>query len=368
MKDHLRIAGAATTVTRRSVLAGGASGVGAMILGAAMPALHSSPAFAQDIESELVFAGPGGASQQVLEEVLIPEFSKLHGGIKVTLITGQPADNVAKLRTQAASPTIDAIWLAGGTTYQAIDAGLVVPLDAALIPNLANVDQTIVGEAAAAPIGIAVVQLMYSIPTFEKNGWAPPSSWFDLWDEKFKGHVGLPSINISSAAGFLALLAKQLTGDEKNVDAAFAKLQELRPNMLNYYTSLGAIETALQQGDLWVGNLTAHRAFQLKNAGTPIGMAQPKEGGVGYQTWVGVVNGAPHPKAAHAWINYLLSPEGQAKVREGFGYTPVISSVAIPEEDRIYFPKLDTVFIPDWRYIAENLPLYVERWNREVER
>lgn len=368
MKDDLRNVGSDSKMTRRSVLAGGVAGAGACLLGGAFSGLGVSPARAEDIESELIFAGPGGASQQVLEELLIPEFSKLHGGIKVTLVTGQPADNVAKLRTQAASPTIDAIWLAGGTTYQAIDADLVAPLDAALVPNLAQVSDSLGKEAAAAPIGIAVVQLMYSMPVFQKNGWAPPGSWLDLWDSRFTGHVGLPSINISSAAGFLALLAKELGGDEKNVDPAFAKLKELRPQMLNFYSSLGGMETALQQGDLWVGNLTAHRAFQLKTAGTPIGMSQPKEGGIGYQTWVSVVKGAPHPKAAHAWVNYLLSPEGQQKVREGFGYTPVISSIPIPEEDRIYFPDLRTVFIPDWRYIAANLPKYVERWNREVER
>lgn len=354
------------TMTRRRMLGGVAAG--ATLLGGGLTSTLSTPAIAQDVESELVFAGPGGASQKVLEEMMIPEFKKLYNNINVTLITGQPADNVAKLRTQASAPTIDAIWLAGGTTYQAIDAGLVVPLDRAQVPNLDKLDETLDTEAASAPIGIAVVQMMYSIPVFEKNGWKPPASWLDLWDPKYVGHVGLPSINISSAAGFLALLAKELGGDEKNVDVAFAKLQELRPQMLNFYNSLGAMETALQQGDLWVGNLTAHRAFQLKAAGTPIGMSQPKEGGVGYQTWVSVVKDAPHPKAAHAWVNYLLSPEGQAKVREGFGYTPVIADIEIPAEDKLYFPDLSGVFIPDWRYIAEKLPEYVDRWNREVER
>jgi putative spermidine/putrescine transport system substrate-binding protein len=366
MKDGVR-ARKSAKVTRRSVLAGGAAAAGTGLLGGAFT-LTKAPAYAQAIESELIFAGPGGKSQEVLDEKMIPEFQKLNNGIKVTVVPGQPADSVAKLRTQASRPTIDAVWLAGGTTYQAVDAGLMANLDPALVPNLANVSKTIGSEPAAAPIGIAVVQLMYSIPKFKEANWQPPGSWFDLWDKKYAGHVGLPSINISSAAGFVAMLAKQLTGDEKKVDAAFAKLKELRPQMLNFYNSLGAMETALQQGDVWVGNLTAHRGFQLKNAGTPIGISQPKEGGVGYQTWLGVVKNCPHPKAAHAWINYMLSQSGQEKVREGFGYTPVISTVKIPDEDRIYFPDLKNVFIPDWRYIGQKLPEYVQRWNREVER
>jgi putative spermidine/putrescine transport system substrate-binding protein len=348
------------SVTRRTMLATSGAAIAAPML--------SRRAWAQDVEGELVFAGPGGASQQVLEESMFPSFVAKYPGVKTTLITGQPADNLAKLRTQAAAPAIDVVWLAGGVTYQAIDEGLVAPLDKSLVPNLATVNQTLAVEDAAAPIGIAVVQLMYSLPIFQEKGWEAPTSWFDLWDSKFEGHVGMTSINISSAAGFLAVLAKLLTGDEKQVDAAFAKLAELRPNVLNYYTSLGAMETALQQGDVWVGNLTAHRGYQLRNAGTPIGMASPKEGGVGYQTWLGVVTGAPHPKAAHAWIDYLLSDEGQEQVRTGFGYTPVNTNVTIPEEDRLYFPDLATVNIPDWRYISSKLPEYADRWNREVER
>lgn len=364
MKKGMRRRDGDLGLSRRDLLVAGAAGIGATL---ASPML-ARRAWAQDIEGELVFAGPGGASQQVLEEMMFPEFTELYPGVDITLITGQPADNVAKLRTQAASPSIDAVWLAGGVTYQAIDAGLVSKLDPALVPNLTQINRSLDTETNAAPIGIAVVQLMFSKPVFDENGWAPPTSWLDLWDEKYAGHVGLPSINISSAAGFLAVLAKILTGDEKNVEPALAKLQELRPNMLNFYTSLGSMETALQQGDLWIGNLTAHRGFQLRNAGTPIGMSAPKEGGVGYQTWVGVVNNAPHPKAAHAWVNYLLSPEGQEKVRVGFGYTPSNSSVPIPEEDRLYFPDLATVNIPDWRYISGKLPEYADLWNRRVER
>ncbi len=351
----------ALAVSRRGLMLTGAAAA------LAAPMLNRR-AWAQDVEGELVFAGPGGASQQELETRFFPEFLEMYPGTRITMVAGQPADNLAKVRTQAAAPSIDVIWLAGGVTYQAIDAGLVAPLDLSLVPNMALVNQSLAAESAVAPIGIAVVQMMYSRSVFEERGWSPPQSWFELWDEKFRGHVGMTSINISSAAGFLAVLAKLLTGDEKNVDPAFAKLSELRPNVLNYYTSLGAMETALQQGDIWVGNLTAHRAFQLRNAGTPIGMSAPVEGGVGYQTWVGVVNGAPHPGIAHAWVNYLLSREGQEHVREGFGYIPVNTEVEIPEEDKLYFPDLATVNIPDWRYISEMLPEYTNRWNREVER
>ena len=138
--------------------------------------------------------------------------------------------------------------------------------------------------------------------------------------------------------------------------------------MLGFYTSAGAYDTAAQQGDLWLAMNTSVRAQQMKEEGLPIGFTQPKEGQVGYETWAGVVKGAPHPNAAHAWINYLLSTEVQNKIPGLIGYNPVNREAKVPAELKLYYPDLKSVFIPDWRYVRTQLSTWVDRWNREVER
>ena len=50
------------------------------------------------------------------------------------------------------------------------------------------------------------------------------------------------------------------------------------------------------------------------------GDVQPKEGLVGYETWLAPVRGAPHPNVASAWINYLLSTEVQSEIPRLIGY------------------------------------------------
>jgi spermidine/putrescine-binding protein len=172
---------------------------------------------------------------------------------------------------------------------------------------------------------------------------------------------------VTAATALLVKIAQMLTGDYKNVDPAFAKFSDLRSNMLDFFTSSGMYETEIQQGDLWLGAITSPRGMQLRNSGMPVGVTQPKEGAVGYQTWAGVVKNAAHPKAAHLWINYLLSTEVQGKIARTIGYNPVNAQAKIPQELKLYFPSLNTVFIPDWRYLATQLPIFVERWNRKVE-
>lgn len=354
-------------VTRRELLGRGLR-AGGLLVGSSLlaGASKAAPAAVNGAESDLVFACDGGSTQRMFETQIFPDFYKRYG-VKLTYVPGQNADILAKLRVQRRNPSIDVVWLAGGITYQAIEAGLLANLDRSMVPNYALVARGAGDEKEAAPIGISTCCLIHNTDVFRKRGFAPPTSWWDLWDPKFKGHIGLYSINVTAATALLVKIAQMISGDYKNVDPAFTKFSELRPNMLDFFTSSGTYETEIQQGDLWLGAITSPRGMQLRNSGMPVGVTQPKEGAVGYQTWAGVVKNAAHPIAAHLWINYLLSTEVQEKIARTIGYNPVNAQAKIPQELTLYFPPLDSVFIPNWRYLATQLPVFVERWNRKVE-
>jgi putative spermidine/putrescine transport system substrate-binding protein len=362
-----RLQSSMARMTRRELLGWGVRG-GGFLAGASLLLDGNPGARAADsaMESDLVFACDGGNTQRMFESQFFPDFYKKYG-VKITYVPGQNADVLAKLRVQKRAPSIDVVWLAGGITYQAIDGGLLEELDRSLVPNYQLVARGVGDERFAAPVGISTCCLIHNTDIFKKRGFAPPSSWWDLWDTKYKGHIGLYSINVTAATALLVKIAQMISGDYKNVDPAFQKFSDLRSNMLDFFTSSGTYETEIQQGDLWLGAITSPRGMQLRNSGMPVAVTQPKEGAVGYQTWAGVVKNARHPKAAHAWINYLLSTDVQEKIARMIGYNPVNARAKIPEELRLYFPPLDTVFIPDWRYLATQLPIFVERWNRKVE-
>jgi putative spermidine/putrescine transport system substrate-binding protein len=348
--------------SRRQVLLGAAAATSAVAL--ARPSIAQAPAGS---EGEVVFACNGGLTQKAFEEIFIPEFTK-STGIKVTFVAGQPADSLAKVRAQGAAPQIDVLWLAGGVTYQAIDGGFVQPLDWSLIPNRSEISPSSIVLDAAAPIGLTVCGLLTNTDVYKAKGWAAPTSWFDMWDPKYRGHVGLYSINLTSSTAMLAKIAQSLTGDFRKLDAAYAKFRELRSNMLGFYPSGGAWETAMQQGDLWIGMNTSVRAQQMAAAGLPVGFHELKEGFVGYEAWAGVVKNARRPKAAHAWVNYLLSNDFQQRMPETIGYSPVSRNAKIREDLAAYFPAGDKVFVPDWQYLSKELPNIVAQWNRQVER
>src|ERR1700749_3066526 len=108
------------------------------------------------------------------------------------------------------------------------------------------------GDKFAAPAGISTMGVLYNKDVFAQKGWAAPTSWFDLWDPKYKGRVGTFSSNSSGQIAMLTVIAKALTGDWKNLDAAFAKMHELKPNVADFFTSVGALDQAFASKEIWI--------------------------------------------------------------------------------------------------------------------
>ena len=53
------------------------------------------------------------------------------------------------------------------------------------------------------------------------------SDWFDLWDPRFAGHTGMYGMESTGGLEMLMSVARQLSGDYRKMDAAFAKFKEL---------------------------------------------------------------------------------------------------------------------------------------------
>ena len=210
--------------------------------------------------------------------------------------------------------------------------------------------------------------LIYNKNVFDSHGWQPPTEWFDLWDPRFAGHTGMYDMNANGGVAMLLQVAKELTGDYNNLDSAFAKFKELRKTVYDFFQSAGAWETAMQQGDLWLAVNTSTRAMQLSKAGWPIGVVLPRSGCPSYQVNLGIAAGAPHPKAAHMWVNYLLDKDVQQLVVENAGYAPSVTGAVLPEDVARFFPVPGQAWYPDWRKINEEFDTIVNRWQREVER
>jgi iron(III) transport system substrate-binding protein len=177
-----------------------------------------------------------------------------------------------------------------------------------------------------------------------------PKSYLGFLDPKWKGRIGIEATD----AEWMATLVKHW-GTEAGL-AHFRKLAELRPDVRKGHVLLAELIAA---GEVQVG-LTVYNANaeSLKRKGAPIDWL-PVEPVVARPQGIAVARNAPNPKAARAFVEFVLSPEGQqllvsmgrvpasTKVRthlNDFEYTVVDPITVLDEQDK--WSKLwDELFI-----------------------
>lgn len=306
---------------RRAVL--GATACCATLLGL------SAPASAQ--EKELVFAGFGGSLQKALQSTVIPAFEKKHD-VKVVYVTGTSNQILAKVKAQRERPQIDVIWANDTTHYQGKVEKLYAKLDPAKVPNLSQLY-----DFAKDPDGIGVVMgfqalgLEYNTKVFQEKGWAPPTSWMDLWDPKYKGHVVFYNMPIGYTNLVLPKIAEINGGSATNLEPGWKKMEEILPNVLAFVDPPAQVDALFGTGSAWIGFNGSARVRDFARTGAPVDLVIPKEGGILYPQQFDIVAGAPHPDLAQKFIDFTLSPEAQQMIAESMLLGPVNRTVKLDE-------------------------------------
>ncbi|MDB5512190.1 MAG: hypothetical protein JWR08_1673 [Enterovirga sp.] len=348
--------------TRRTVLAG----VGAAI---AMPAVVTSPR----ANEQIVLASYGGTIETFMRNQAIPAFEK-ETGIKVVYVVGTALANYSRVLATRGRPEIDVYWANDLSHLGGKLQGLYTKLDPALVPNLQNVY-----PVARDPDGIGVASnvsgcgLQYNAKKFQEAGFAPPTSWLDLWDPKFKGKVAIYSIGVLFSQDFLAMMTRILGGNEKDIRPAIKKIRELRDsgNIVAFANSPAEMDNIMVQEQAWINYNAQTRALALIQGGSPLRYVQPKEGGTLFTVLFDVVKGCPNPTGAQKFINHMLREDIQTGAAAALGYAPVNPKAKIPAAFEGVMPSneaaLATFVQLDRATMNKELDAWTEVWNREIE-
>lgn len=151
------------------------------------------------------------------------------------------------------------------------------------------------------------------------------------------------------------------------MDAIVAKLEELKPNLLKFWTS-GAEQTQLfATGEVWIGDFWRGRVNNLRKDGQPIAYVQPEEETMGWVDTMCMPSACENQATAEAFMNFALDPEIQRRfVLEGINYAPTGSEVELSKEESDLLGAsqkiLDRVTFPDYAYQSEQ----ADDWNRII--
>ncbi|MGQ0663917.1 MAG: extracellular solute-binding protein [Pseudomonadota bacterium] len=283
--------------------------VGALGLG-----LAPSPSPAQDYEKELTIYASHPSE-------MVDFFAKDFGdryGVKITTIKAGTGELLNRIRAEQARPTADVMW--GGFA----DTGASAPdlFDQYRSSALARVDAKMIDPAGYnTPFGASTMVIMYNKKLVRTE--EAPKTWADLRDPKWAGKVVHADPSKSSSA--FAALATWLTIYGKD-DKGWQFIEEMTRNQTIVIRS-SLVFQQIGRGEYPVGVTYEEGAFKYVLAGEA-GIVYPADGSLLEPEGMFIVKGAPHPKAARLFADYLLTEDAQTKLATQFpGRRPTLQGI-----------------------------------------
>ncbi|GAA1335175.1 polyamine ABC transporter substrate-binding protein [Saccharothrix algeriensis] len=239
-------------------------------------------------------------------------------GVRVTYDNFSTNDEMeAKIASGAAG--YDLVVPSDNFVRRFLRAGLLMPLDHDLLPNLANLDKRFTeadydpGNAHSVPWAWGTTGLAYSR---SRLGDVTGFSAYDLAAAQGRSTI-LDEARDAMALGLLKAGHDPNTTDPRHLDEAVAVLLELKKR-IGQITS-DVIEP-LTGGQVPLAQAYSGDAFQAREANPDIAYAIPSEGGLSYVDLLCVPKDAPHAANAHRFIDYVLGPEVGAALANAVRY------------------------------------------------
>lgn len=316
----------------------------------------------EDKPQELVLLSYGGPWDDLTAQYVAEPFTQATG-IEVVIMPGSD-DLIGAVLSQKDNPQYDMI-LTGYEDYVFLkNGGALDPVDYNDMPNTADL-YPIAEASHGVATSITGVTLVYNTEKISE----PPTSWLDLWKPEYADHVAIPKLPQTYGIDFLVMVARALGGGEDDIEPAFAKLEELKPNLGAIYESSSHAAQLFQQGDIWVAPWYSGRTASTRASGVPVDTANPEEGSVVYLTMLSPLKGRYNKWVAQFMDMYMADEVQQAFARD-FASGPSRMSVQLDDEVAATVPygeeEVAELLQLDWDTILSRRDEWTDRFIREI--
>jgi putrescine transport system substrate-binding protein len=237
------------------------------------------------------------------------------------------SNNTLASRLLAGHSGYDVAFPSGAYLESLVAAGVFRPLDKRLLPNLRNLDPTIMQRLAAHDPGNShAVDYTWGITGIAYDEakirarlpQAPVDSWAMLFDPAVVAHfadcgIGLyesPNVIIPSVLAWLG--EPPNSEDPRKLDRAESALLAVRPHIRKIGSN--SLVDDLASGELCLiiasngDAMQAQERVRIAANGIKVSYSVPKEGAVMWFDVAAIPADAPHPGNAHRLLDFLMDP------------------------------------------------------------
>ncbi len=151
-----------------------------------------------------------------------------------------------------------------------------------------------------------------------------PESWSDLLRPEAEGQIAMPSPLTSGAATI------HMVSLTSHPDLGWEYYDGLASQGANPQGGNGGVYRAVAGGEQMFGMVVDFLPIREIPNGAPVGFVFPEEGVSAVTEPVAILSTAQNVPAAQAFVDFLLSPEGQ-QLAADMGYLPAHPAIAPPE-------------------------------------
>lgn len=296
-----------------------------------------------------------------MEAIVVPHMRDTIGA-EVVFEGTRSAVNLEKMVANRGRQYLSVVQMDDPVMLQAVDENLLERLTLDRVPNLAELREGAVHlDGMWANYAQPWAGIAYNTDMLEGV-----DSWEALWAPEAEGRVILPSLQNTEGMWTLFVAAMLATGKpfeeaQYEIDAAFDKLGDLRDNLLSVYTQMPQAFNLLEQGEITMlpGNFSSF-ALPRRDAGSPIDLAAPAEGIFVMPSGICMVESAPNPELAAAYINEILSAGLQSEIAD-FTSSLATNTLSTGGAD---LPEGTEVYSPDWQFVAQHRRDWTERFDQ----
>jgi putative spermidine/putrescine transport system substrate-binding protein len=272
----------------------------------------------EEMGGELVINSWGG----VFTETTVTNFAEPfadENGVELTVLEA-PGEHAAQLQAQAEANRVE--WdiidsLDAATAFFLWEEGHLGQLPADLRSRLEEVSV----PGAVLDFGILQSSISDVIACNPEEAEACPTTPAEFWDvENFPGPRSMQEGPLESM--IWALQADGVPRDEvfpMDIDRAFAKLEEIKPHIVVWWTSGDQSQQVFRDREVVIGTIWNGRAKVLMDEGFPLEVSWT--GNVYTPAYTVLVNNAPNEEVALDYIEwYATHPDAQASWAETLSY------------------------------------------------
>jgi ABC-type Fe3+ transport system substrate-binding protein len=256
-------------------------------------------------------------------------FEQKYPGIKMIVKQQQTNQAVTYLRETRGRPDADIMWASAVDAFQTLKSDGVLDKIALSKETLARMPAKIGSFPLHDPDGqywgfaVSGYGLMWNTRYLALHKLPAPKEWTDLTDPRYHGHLSISAPSRSGTTHLTVEVILQAYGWERG----WALLMQMGGNMGAIAERSFGVPEAVISGQLGIGVVIDFFGLSAIASGQPVDFAYPTLTAV-VPASVAVIKNGPNGENARAFVQYLLSDEGQLKLfSPEIGRLPVVPAL-----------------------------------------